>query len=151
MGVGQWGEQSGWTAGKQPGAGSSLRQPKLGLTPAAPCPPHSPLPGCRKSDSLGLKFGKGMGRGRAEPVSTQEGGVSPEWERAPAGTSQTGEPYSHLLLGKQAQKGSSNGFITQAADLLISHLALTPACPTLDALYVSPGVGRHGKFQFWAL
>lgn len=51
----------------------------------------------------------------------------------------------------EAQKGSSNGFIIQAADLLTPHLAFTLACPTLDALYVSPGVSRCGKFQFWTL
>lgn len=56
VGVGQWGEQSGWTAGKQPGAGSNLRQPELCLTPGAPCPLHCPAPCCRDRDRLGLEF-----------------------------------------------------------------------------------------------
>lgn len=79
MGVGQWGEQSGWTAGKQPGAGSNIRQPELCLTPGAPCPLHCPAPCCRDRDRLGLEFGKSMQKDRAEPGNMNRG-----WERAPA-------------------------------------------------------------------
>lgn len=146
MGGAVWLDSRETAGGRQQSASA-----KAGFDPSRPLP--SPLSPTRLQEErqLGSKvwegYGEGEGRTSLNPGRRRE----PRVERAPAGTSQTGEPYSHLLLGKQAQKGSSNGFITQAADLLISHLALTPACPTLDALYVSPGVGRHGKFQFWAL
>ena len=125
---------------------------RAGFDPSHPLP--SPLPPTRLQEErqLGSKVWKGSkeGQGRTslnpgrrhEPrVGQSTSRDEPDWgARLPLAAGET-----------ETQKGSSNGFIIQAAVLLTPHLVLTLAFPTLDALYVSPGVGCCGKFQFWAL
>lgn len=90
------GEQSGWTAGKQPGAGSSLRQPEPCLTPAAPCPPHSSFAMLQGQGQLGSGVWEEYAAGTAGPDSAQEGGSESGLGEGSTGTSQ---PGSHVPIG----------------------------------------------------
>ena len=125
---------------------------RAGFDPSRPLP--SPLSPTRLQEErqLGSKVWEGYGEGQGRT------GLNPGRRREPRvgeGTSRDKPDWGAILplaAGEtEAQKGSSNGFTIQAADLLTPHLAFTLACPTLDALYVSPGVSRCGKFQFWTL